>query len=289
MEAIAKAIGVEGMPEGVGEFNMEVIALGLPRCATTSILQAFESPHLNLAPVLHGRRIVPSMDLLQLTVDIMKETDTARRHKMTRQLCSGCRCALDWPICLLAGDLMDLYPNAKFLLNHRPGPTTSRAKAWAKSFQQAIGFYGTNTYFWLGRLLKSMRVHYQMCAGSYDALARPDLKLVEPGAGFGLDWGNSEFYDRYYDWIRSEAKRREITILEWEPSMGWLPLCDFLGKQPPETGTPFPFANDSKEMKFAERVVKGVGAASWVFLGMGVYSLFRFGPPVAQWIYTMCT
>ena len=47
-------------------------------------------------------------------------------------------------------------------------------------------------------------------------------------------------------WIRDVAKRHGREVLEWEPSMGWKPLCEFLGAEMPQQE--FPRLNDGAEI-----------------------------------------
>lgn len=88
-----------------------------------------------------------------------------------------------------------------------------------------------------------------------------------------VDW-----YEKYYVWVREEAKRRNRPVLEWQPQDGWKPICDFLGKPTPPPDVPFPHVNDQKEMQRLKVVLVARGVLAWFGLGFAVYSGVKYAP-----------
>lgn len=258
--------------------TIQVLGLGLPRCGTSSLHAALEGPVLGLGPCLHMKRILPSLEAQHLTLGIMREADAARRQRLIRALFDGYASAIDWPVHFVVADLMDLYPDAKLVLNLRPGPPEKRAASWARSVHGAFDWFATWTYRFVGFPMTTFRTHYHMGPLAYECLASPRLGLVPVGGGTCFDWATEEFYHRYLDHVREEAKKRGRELLEWEPSMGWAPLCEFLGKEPPAEGVEFPHLNDAQEMTRIKRLITVVGLCCWAMIGGSVYAGARFGP-----------
>ncbi|KAF5008748.1 hypothetical protein FDECE_4985 [Fusarium decemcellulare] len=279
MQAVARARGlrVKDTKPHI-ESTIEVIGAGLPRCATSSIHFALEADDmLDLGPALHMKRILLSSERAQLALQAMEEVDRDKRHKLIKELCAGCRSCIDWPVPMFVHDLMDIYPEARIVLNHRPGAPEQRGESWAKSCQDILWFYNTLTYYWVGVLFKTMRIHYKMCVKSHETFAN-NTGLLKLGEGHGLDWFTSEFYASYYDFVKREAAKRGREILEWQPNDGWDPLCKFIDKEIPNDSRSFPHINDTAEMKRIEQTVKVVGVASWAMLGALMFVAIRYGP-----------
>ena len=256
--------------------TMEVIGVGLSRCGTLSLAVAFEGPVLNAGPTLHMARILDSSELQDICLAAQTEKNTERRHKLIRQLTKGCRSGTDWPIYAFTDDLMDIYPDAKIVLNHRPGNLATRGEAWAKSCE-AFSWGGKAFSYWICFTIRAVRKQYMIFLRSYDTLSFK-TGLVEPGKGKSLDWIQPEFYDKYYDWVRKEAAKRNREVFEWDPTMGYEPLCKFLGKEVPTDGTEFPHINDKIAMKMVNILVMVVGLLGWGMIGGSVYVAARYGP-----------
>ncbi|KAM0426312.1 hypothetical protein ACHAPT_008352 [Fusarium lateritium] len=66
---------------------------------------------------------------------------------------------------------------------------------------------------------------------------------------------SAEFYERYNDWVREEAKKRGKRVLEWQATDGWEPLCAFIGKEPPKDKRALPHLNDANQMTLVKRIL----------------------------------
>ncbi|KAK3314637.1 hypothetical protein B0H66DRAFT_605585 [Apodospora peruviana] len=89
--------------------KMQVLALGLPRCATSSMQAALESDILNHGPVI--------------------------------KLFDWYGATSDFPGCTFAADLMNMYPEAAIILNQRKD-----GRVWIESVNGSIRFLGKPPY-----------------------------------------------------------------------------------------------------------------------------------------------
>ncbi len=62
--------------------------------------------------------------------------------------------------------------------------------------------------------------------------------------------------------MKDVAAKQGKEVLDWEPSMGWEPICKFLDKPVPETS--FPHINDTKTIKGITRFLVVRGLLKWV-------------------------
>jgi len=250
--------------------TLQVIAAGLPRCATSSIQEAFESPWLNLGPSMHMAHVFPHVERGELVVAAINEKDPARRQKMVRQLFAGHAATSDFPGICFIEDLMDLYPDAPVILNQRES-----AEVWAKSFGDSLGFFESRTYRYITLLWKQDRVHtvlHRECNIYFDNKFRYNGSGGE-GMGYNVRW-----YEDYNAMVRKAAKDRGRPLLEWKPQDGWRPICEFLGKECPPEDVPFPRVNDQKSMRVVKTILVARGLLSWAALGGLVYTGCVYGP-----------
>jgi hypothetical protein len=247
-----------------GQRPLEVIAAGLPRCATSSLQAALETT-LGFSPSMHMARVVPHADRAQLVIDALREKDRNRRQKLLHQLFDGFAATCDFPGVMFIDDLMDMYPDAKVVLNQRKS-----GKVWADSISSSLMFFGTKTYLAIGFLIKTDRLHYEMHQQAYKLwLERFGVERTQPFT--------PEFYNLYNQWVRDEAAKRGRPVLEFHIEGGWKSLCPFLGKPLPPVDVPFPHLNDQRTMAIVKTVVIVRGLLSWAALGGALYAGIRFG------------
>jgi hypothetical protein len=229
-----------------------VLALGLPRCAITSVAAALESDVLGIKPVLHASETAAHRGRATLILDALHlegaENLTHRRNKLHEIIDGHAACAESFNV--LADDLMDMYPDAKIILNVRPparsGETT--AIAWAQSCSTAISFFGSYWALaacWPLRRYRFWCYRYRLQTDLWrqkGLLPCEDSRFIAPK---GCAWMTPILYDRYTEWIVAEARKRDREVLIWHPAMGWAPLCKLFGKSLPPMGTPLPQLNTS--------------------------------------------
>lgn len=238
-----------------------VLALGLPRCATSSLQAALET--LGHAPCMHMAHVQPSTERQQLVTAAALETrDTPRRHKLLRQLLSGSAATADFPSVAFADDLMDLYPEAALILNTRRGG----AAAWHRSFGEGLRFFDSWGFRAATCLVWSDRAMVHMMAATDALFAR---------RWGGLTFRDEALYDAHNEWVRAEAARRGRRLLEFKAEDGWAPLCELLGVEVPDV--PYPCMNDQKDMKMVKRFIIARGLLHWAGLFLFLWIVMKVG------------
>jgi hypothetical protein len=247
-----------------GSRHMAAIAAGLPRCATSSVQAAFESPTLGLAPSMHMAHIAPHADRSQIVVDALLEEDRERRHKLLHQLFDGYGATCDFPGVMFVDDLMDMYPDAVVILNQRKS-----GQVWADSIRNSLAFFGSKTYLYIAFLIKTDRLHYQMHHAAYKLWKKK----------FGVERSElltANLYEIHNNFVREEAAKRGKRVLEFQAEDGWKPLCDFFGKTPPPADVPFPRLNDQRTMNIVKTLVIVRGLLAWSGLAATLYAVSFF-------------
>ncbi|KAJ5982702.1 hypothetical protein N7451_012802 [Penicillium sp. IBT 35674x] len=243
---------------------IQFLGAGLPRCATSSVQAALESQYIGLAPCMHFAHIAPHADRGNILLAALQENDAARRHKLLFKLFGGFHATTDFPGALFMDDLMDMYPEAKIVLNKRPGGGSK----WEQSIK-VLTWSGSPIYFAVCFLWKTDRnlynIWHRFLERSKATLGLTDDELL-----------TAKHYDTHNSWIHAEAAKRGREVLEFEPRDGWEPLCAVLGKNAPED-KPFPHRNDASEVRMVECVLYARGLVSWLALGSAVYG-------AAKWI-----
>ncbi|KAJ5772585.1 hypothetical protein N7520_003114 [Penicillium odoratum] len=243
---------------------LQVLGVGLPRCATSSMQAAMESKYINYHPCMHMAYIAPHAGRGDILLEALREPNTERRHKLLHQIFDGFHATSDFPGCAVIEDLMDMYPDAKIVLNKRPGGGNSWAKSIAAmTYMKDWPFYAI-TFLWkTDRNLHAFwHLYMDLCMKKY-GLEKHELFTAK-------------HYDAHNAWVLAEAAKRGREVLEHEPQDGWEPLCKFLGKEVPEN-EPYPHLNDAAEIRKITRILYGRGILSWIAL-IGV----TFG--TAKWI-----
>ncbi|KAJ3573899.1 hypothetical protein NPX13_g4537 [Xylaria arbuscula] len=244
---------------------MKVIAAGLPRCATTSLMRALESEHLDCFPTMHMKRVVPWAERSQLVIDALREEDKGRRQRILHKLFDGYAATCDFPGCAFTADLMDMYPDAKIILNQRADAT-----AWGKSVDESLMFFSSWAYRITTCLIKTDRLNTEMQLATFE-LSKRNLGFDRPE---NLD-SYKIWYREYNQFVRDEARKRGREVLEWQPRDGWEPICKFLDKPMPPASVPFPHCNDKQAMARVKAIFMVRGLCCWALLFAGVWVASR--------------
>ncbi|KAG5985070.1 hypothetical protein E4U54_006065 [Claviceps lovelessii] len=295
--------------------RMRVLGAGLPRCATSSLQAALESPHLGYTPCMHMAHVAPHPERCELVLEAIHETDTQRRHKILHRLFDGYEATTDFPGFWFIDDLMDMYPDAPVILNRR----SDGCQAWWASMESAINFYSTRCYYLLCLLVRIDRLHYRIHTVMRDRWP----------ARYGCDMSPG-IYDAHARFVARECAKRGRPLLVWETKDGWETLCQFLSDSrddeeddeydgghdaeeevqeegaegaegvegakgakredtrrrrrrrrlvPPDQA--FPWVNDAATMKTVKRIVVARGVLSWVALLAGLFAAWRY---VGTWL-----
>jgi len=233
--------------------GLKVIAAGLSRCATSSLQYALEND-LGFAPCMHMAYVAPHTEMLKLCYNALLETDKTKRQKILHKIFDGYQATADFPGMAFVDDLMEMYPDAKVILNQRDS-----AQKWHKSITGTLKFFSSKRYllacylwstdYWHWKVHQAAKVYWKRRFSTGDG---PDGLFV------------IETYDRHNNWVREAAKERGKTILEWQPEHGWEPICKFLDKPVPQK--PFPRLNDENTIRTLVTILVTRGLLSWAAL-----------------------
>jgi hypothetical protein len=212
---------------------IKVIGAGLPRTATTTQLFAFEQ--LGFAPCYHMR------DLLgDLEGGLPKWEAVAAGNPDWEDIFGEATSTCDWPSARWYADLIDYYPEAKVVLSVREGAS------WVRSMRETVWglFFGDSVM----RHASYARTVVDPLWGRYIALMTGINWDEETGVMAGdhaSDEGLIAIMDAWNDGVRRTVPAERL--LEWYPTDGWEPLCEFLDVAVPDG--PVPNLNDTAAFK----------------------------------------
>ncbi|CAG9953277.1 unnamed protein product [Clonostachys rosea f. rosea IK726] len=254
-------------PPRVRTKPMEVICIGMPRTGTESLQHAlltlgydhtyhgwdinFESPNYaqQWVRLCQKKWYAPEGGDVQLTAE---DFDKVMGHAVA---------VADAPASVFAAELIQAYPEAKIILNHRKD-----IDAWHKSLMGTLARGPTLWTFWiLACLDKECFWNWQCYLGyMWPGLFRAIDGKVETGMLRNAKW----VYRAHYAMVRGMVPKDRL--LEWSVDDGWEPLCEFLGKPVPKE--PFPHTNTAagfagQEKKLAMRYVMGAAKNLAIILG----------------------
>ena len=242
---------------------VQVIAAGLPRCATTTLKEVFENPNfLDVGPTMHMNRCLTAPANMQFIMEALREPDAQKRRAILYKLFAGCAATADFPGHLFIEDLIEMYPDAKVVLNVRK----SGAQDWAASMSTTIAPFMGWQYRTACYLSQPDYWHYQ-CEVEWQ-------RSVQERFGVKNFW-DAEVYEKHNQWVLDICREKGKEVLIWEPSMGWAQLCEFLGKKVPENG--IPRTNDRGKM---EKIVLwriSIGLKMWATKVVAPIALSVFG------------
>ena len=217
------------------------------RISTSSLQAAFEDD-LDMKPSMHGSYLMPHVKRLKLFYCVCFETDRSTRHSMLRQLFDGYRATSDIPGASVVEDLLQMYPDAKLLLNVRSSPQT-----WERSFRDSLAFFSTKIYLMLTYWVPQSYWHHQVY--------KRYTHLQHERYGKEIDPYSAACYELHNQWVRDWANTYNRPILEWESSDGWKPLCRFLEK--PVPNKEFPRVNDAAFLRRLTQYLIARGLLAW--------------------------
>jgi len=199
--------------------SIKVIGAGFGRNGTLSLKQALEQ--LGFSKCYHMMELDQSKDedLAWLALHRGEPVDLDR-------LFEGYQASVDWPSCNFWREQMAWYPDAKVILSERD------PKAWYRSIMNTI---------YPGSL--AMR-------GSDDPMMKRRSEMVFELIWDGLFDGRMDDEDHVIDvyLAHNQQVKDEVPadrLLVFESSLGWSPLCEFLGV--PVPAEPYPKTNTTED------------------------------------------
>ena len=212
---------------------MKVLGAGFGRTGTMSLKIALEK--LGIGPCYHMREVISHPSHIKIWYDISRG-----EHPNWDRLFSGFNSAVDFPVCLFYEELVNKFPDAKFILTLRDFDT------WYKSTANTIYKVPTMLPGWFKRVVYPIRMFIEM-----------QVILIWVGL-FKNNFSDREstelVYNEHIESVKKTISADKLFI--YRINEGWGPLCEFLNVENPEI--PFPKVNDTAEMLRNFAIVKSL-------------------------------
>lgn len=143
----------------------------------------------------------------------------------------GFRACVDFPSSTYYNELLAHFPDAKVVLNIRD------ADRWYKSASETIMAMPGAIPGWAKKYLPMFSTNDEMVKGTV-------WNRVFDGRQDDPEHAKQVFND-YIEQVKADVPANKLLVFEVKD--GWKPLCEFLGKDVPDT--PFPHVNDSAQFK----------------------------------------
>jgi len=212
---------------------MQIIGAGFGRTGTTSIKKALED--LGFGPCYHMQEVIKN----PAHVSFWRSARSRSREDWLRVF-APYRSSLDYPVCLVYRELMEIYPDAKVLL------TVRDPEKWYESTLKTIYRVSNLIPAWQRYMLWPVARFYDMA------------NLVIWNGVFEGRFEERDFAIRkYHEHIEQvKAAVPPEKLLVFDVQQGWEPLCTFLDVPVPDR--PFPHLNDRKMIQWLLRTVRAM-------------------------------
>ena len=135
--------------------------------------------------------------------------------------------AVDWPTCTFYKELMDKYPNAKVILTERT------ADSWYTSVKNTIQKAASHSEGDNEKMKKFKKMTSTVCSESN---INDDEKFADEEA-------IKNSFIKHNEEVKAYVPKERLLIMQL--GEGWDRLCEFLGKDVPET--PYPRSNSTED------------------------------------------
>ncbi|KAK3714819.1 hypothetical protein LTR37_007554 [Vermiconidia calcicola] len=224
--------------------GLQVIGTGLPRTGTLSLYTALGI--LGITPCHHFKTVmddgVPYRQS-QRWQQACKTKDAKARREVIRQIYSdgGFKSGVDYPTSHFVEDLVELYPDAKFVHGIRSSP-----QQWRKSFNGTIGRVRSSAFYYSCFLFPQQRFSLQPLLSVLDTCNVRNFHATLYSSDDDV-----EIYHRHNAHVHQVVPASQL--LEFDPKQGWAPLCEFLDVPIPtdEYGneSEYPHVNDTENLR----------------------------------------
>ncbi|ETI23070.1 hypothetical protein G647_04866 [Cladophialophora carrionii CBS 160.54] len=195
---------------------------------------------------------------LRFIWEALQERDAQKRRAILYKLFAGCAATADFPRHLVLEDLIEMYPDARIVLNvHKGGGVDGGGGAgeeWSASVKARIAPFMSWQYRVAGFWSVPDQWH-RLCLVQWQRFVREKFRVETV-------W-SKDLYDMHNQWVLDVCRRRGKDVLVWDSSMGWAPLCDFLGRKEPEVGIPMT-DTEQEEIKGVVQRRMRVGLKLWM-------------------------
>ena len=213
---------------------MKVFGTGFGRTGTMSLKIALEK--LGMGPCYHMKEIAIRPSHIKMWYDISRDD-----HPKWDQLFKNFNSGVDYPVCLYYEELVNKFPDAKFILTLRD------FDSWYKSTANTIYRVPTMLPEWFKKVIFPIEKFIEM-----------QVNLVWVGI-FKNNFNDSESTQLVYNEHIVKVKKTipHDRLLIYNVHEGWVPLCEFLNVDVPDN-IPFPHVNDTAEMLRNFSIIKAL-------------------------------
>lgn len=199
---------------------MKVIGASFPRTGTMSTKAALE--RLGLNPCYH---FVTQFERPQ-DIDVWLAAADGKMPDW-KALFADFQAAVDWPTSFFYKELMEVYPDAKVLLNSRD------PEKWYQSISTTV--YPVT--------MRENNANVTQAHAS-ETLIKLGWQGMFGGRFEDKDYA-IEVFNKHNQAVQDDVPRERLLV--WEPTQGWGPLAAFLGVEAPDE--PFPRLNDNESFR----------------------------------------
>lgn len=233
---------IDSVPAPSSPPKMKILVLGMPETHISPLLRALRT--LSYNPFHSSTLSSPSHShLYPYWTEALSAFHYGTCKPYSRadydKLFAGFDVSCNLPGTFVWKDLIDAYPDAKIILTTRP------VDEWVEAMDETINDFRTRSKSPVSEFITSLQpgrkawwTHQKFIHGLRQHLCPR---------------GERTAYVEHYDAVRKYVAAERL--LEFNPDMGWAPLCEFLGQDVPEED--FPVKGDEEAERRVEEVKGG--------------------------------
>jgi len=282
-------VGTVEQPRLQASGELKVVGVGFGRTGTYSVKLALEELGM---PTLHTQHLYENENenIFKMWTDLIFQPSLDQGHAVLGEpdfdiiTQHGYQATMDFPVALYYEQIMDKYPDCKFILT-----TRENSQVWFRSWESMTKSISTPAN--LGGIFLTGVQRYSIYLRWLFAIVNKDDSFITSS----IPKINQEKENAIQSYEEHNRKIRELIpsdkLLEYSVKQGWQPLCDFLEIADCPT-TPFPKTNSARSVQ-----VQSI-SSTVVPLVVILFSLFYLfarvfqrvtGRTVMQWIQLQTT
>ncbi|KAL2070830.1 hypothetical protein VTL71DRAFT_13856 [Oculimacula yallundae] len=247
--------GVNSKPDPSRFKTIEVIGAGMARTGTMSMQLALE--RIMEGPVNHGGKnfMTGTEENNRIWTSVLHAKLAGEKEllmKLLRERLTGYIGFCDWPAGFCIPELLEMYPEAKFVLVLRD------QDKWWKSFEEVVKTPLSLLPRVLSQISPGIRWIGQFTEGLQDCSS-----MNQEAYGYPREWGPHSL-EAHNTLVLDLVPKERLLVMKL--GEGWEPICKFLGKPVPDE--PFPHANEAAAL---EEMVQGL-LRKLAFMWLGAFA-----------------
>mmetsp|Transcript_3467 Transcript_3467/g.10636 ORF Transcript_3467/g.10636 Transcript_3467/m.10636 type:complete len:288 (+) Transcript_3467:725-1588(+) len=235
---------------------LQVVGAGYARTGTQSLKHALT--HLGFS--VYHMDVVNRNLHTKSVIGHFRGNDSATQAWMDAIVRDGYDATLDFPTCFIATDLAKRFPESKVILTLRDSPAV-----WMQSYLFLLHAFAPGVGFPYSAVFPfpdmvdaySNQINCTFRQGVWSPWYMPWVHMTYK-AEMDDSTACMRAYESHLAKVRSAVPADQL--LEFQPSQGWAPLCEFLGVPVPDT--PFPHVNTKADLEYV-RLFLAIVAVAW--------------------------